>query len=152
MWGRMSPCEITIWLNSGRSRSGRKPRARSHATGTRSGCRHLGWIRIISAVFADGSRRISLHVVSLAGGSVDVSTPVPRSRLYGRRTLLPPIDLQLPKLAEKDLIPATLQSMWVATQEYPASLPLLASQSVCLDFGCYIVRGLGGEQQRCSLR
>ena len=44
-----------------------------------------------------------------------------------------PIDLQLPKLADKDFIPATVQSMWVATQEYPASPPSLASQSVCLD-------------------
>ena len=65
--------------------------------------------------------------------SVDVSTPVPRSRLYGRGTSLPPIDLQLLKFADKDFIPDMLQSMWVATQEYPASLPSLASQSVCLD-------------------
>ena len=39
----------------------------------------------------------------------------------------------LPKFADKDFIPDTLQSMWVAMQEYPASPPSLASQSVCLD-------------------
>ena len=49
--------------------------------------------------------------------SVDVSSPVARSRLYGRGTSLPPIDLRLPNFANKDFIPATLQSMWVATQE-----------------------------------
>ena len=44
-----------------------------------------------------------------------------------------PIDQQLPNFDDKDLILATLQLMWVATQEYPASPPSLASQSVCLD-------------------
>ena len=61
------------------------------------------------------------------------SSPVPRSHLYGRRTSLPPIDLRLPNFGDKDFIPATLQSMWVVTQEYPASLTSLASQSMCLD-------------------
>ena len=46
---------------------------------------------------------------------------------------MPPINLQLPKLADKDFILDMLQSMWVATQEYPASPPSLASESVCLD-------------------
>ena len=64
---------------------------------------------------------------------VSVSTPAPCSRLYGRGASSPPIDLPLPKIADKDFIPEMLQSMWVATQEYRASPPSLASQSVCLD-------------------
>ena len=48
--------------------------------------------------------------------SVYVSTPAPRLRLYVWGASLPPIDLQLPKFADKDFIP----EMWVATQEYRA--------------------------------
>ena len=44
-----------------------------------------------------------------------------------------PSDLCLPNFADKDFIPATLQSVWVATQEYPASPASLTSQSMCLD-------------------
>ena len=92
---------------------------------------------------------MSPQVVSLAGHcplatevsaittfSVDVPSPAPRSRLYGRRTSMHPIDLCLPSFANKDFIPASLQSMCVATQEYPASPASptsLASQSMCLD-------------------
>ena len=68
--------------------------------------------------------------------SVDVSTPVPHSRLYVRQASLPPIDLLLLKLADKDFLTATIQSMWVATQEHPGSPHSLASQSVCLDLRC----------------
>ena len=85
----MSHCEGTVWLNSGRSRM---PRTGSYATGTWSGRRHLGWIRIFRAVFADGSRRISLHVVSLAR----------RPPLVRRRYQLP---LQIPWMSRR-LYPA----------------------------------------------
>ena len=64
--------------------------------------------------------------------SAAVSTPVPRLCLCGG-VPLPPIDLRLPDFADKDFIPSRLQSMWVATQEYPASPVSLASQSLCLD-------------------
>ena len=53
--------------------------------------------------------------------------------LYFRGAASPHIDLPLPRFADKDFIPAMLQSMWVATQEYQASPPSLASQSLCLD-------------------
>ena len=78
--------------------------------------------------------------------SVDVSTPVLRSRLYGRETSLPPIDLQLPKFADKDFIPDMLQSMWVAMQEYPAS-PRHWPLSLCV-----LIWRLGGGRGRCSWR
>ena len=44
-----------------------------------------------------------------------------------------PIDLRMPNFADKDFIPFRLQSMRVATQEYPASPVSPASQSLCLD-------------------
>ena len=65
--------------------------------------------------------------------SVYVATLAPRSHLYGRGAASPPIDLPLSRFAEKEFIPEMLQSMWVATQEYPASPPSLASQSLCLN-------------------
>ena len=65
--------------------------------------------------------------------SATVLTPVPHLCLCRGRLPLPPIDLCLPKFADKDLIPSRLQSMWVATQEYPASPVSSASQSLCLD-------------------
>ena len=40
--------------------------------------------------------------------AVDVTTPLPRSRLYGRQTSLLPINLQLPKFDDKDFIPDML--------------------------------------------
>ena len=42
-------------------------------------------------------------------------------------------DLHLPEFADKDFIPSRFQSMWVTTQEYPASPVSSASQSLCLD-------------------
>ena len=65
--------------------------------------------------------------------SAAVSTSIPQLCLCGRRPPLLPIDLLLPKFADKDYIQARLESMWVATQEYPASPIHLASQSPCLD-------------------
>ena len=64
--------------------------------------------------------------------SAAVSTPVPHLCLCGGRPPLPPIDLRLPDFADKDFIPSRLQSIWVATQEYPASPVSPASQSLCL--------------------
>ena len=65
--------------------------------------------------------------------AVSVSRPETYSRPYGEGASSPPIELPLPKFADKDFIPERLQSMWVATQEYPDALPSLASQSLCLD-------------------
>ena len=44
-----------------------------------------------------------------------------------------PSDLRLPNFADKDFIPSRLQSMWVTTQEHPASPGSPASQYLCLD-------------------
>ena len=68
--------------------------------------------------------------------SAAVSTSVPRLCLCGGGGGCPPrspIDLLQPKFADKDFIPSRFQSMWVATQEYPASPVVSASQSPCLD-------------------
>ena len=65
--------------------------------------------------------------------SEDVSSPVPRSGLYEWRASLPPMTLRLPNFADKDFVPATLQSILVAMQEYLASPTYLTSQSMCLD-------------------
>ena len=62
---------------------------------------------------------------------------------FRRQTSLPSVNLQLPNFVDKDFIPATLQSMWVATQEYPASPPSLASQSVCFELDAISSRDLG---------
>ena len=43
------------------------------------------------------------------------------------------IDLALPRFAAKDFQPGPLQSVLIATQEYAASPPSLASQSPCLN-------------------
>ena len=73
-----------------------------------------------------------------------VATPVPRSHLYGWVVASPQTDLPLPRFADKDFIPEMLQSMWVATQEYPASPPSLASQSLCLDLDAMSSEGAEG--------
>ena len=65
--------------------------------------------------------------------SVSVVMPAPRSRLHGRGSASPQTDLPLPRFADKDFIPVMLESMRVATQEYPASPPSLAFQFMCLD-------------------
>ena len=69
--------------------------------------------------------------------AVTVSSPAPRLCLCGGRA--PPfpidllIDLRLPNFADKEFIPSRLQSMWVTTQDYPASPGYPASESLCLD-------------------
>ena len=70
------------------------------------------------------------EVSAASAPSEDVSSPVPRSRLYEQRASLPPMTLRLPNFADKDFVPITLQSILVATQEYPA---FPTSQSMCLD-------------------
>ena len=64
--------------------------------------------------------------------SAVVSTSIPRLCLCGGRPPMALIDL-LPKLVDRDFVPPRLQSMWVMTQEYPASPVHSASQSPCLD-------------------
>ena len=54
--------------------------------------------------------------------SEDVSSPVPRSRLYEQRASLPPMTLRLPNFADKDFVPITLQSILVATHEHSIRL------------------------------
>ena len=85
----------------------RKPRAGGHTNGTRSGRLHHGKVLIFSAVFANGNRRTSPHVVSLAG-----RCPLIKQR-YQLLLRLPWMSHRL-HLADKDIIPASLQSMWVA--------------------------------------
>ena len=61
--------------------------------------------------------------------SAVVPTSIPRMT----RPPMTPIHILLPKFANRDFVPPRLQSMWVVTQEYPASPVHSASQSPCLD-------------------
>ena len=133
--GPTSPSVVLIWLDSGtfldtadaaRRESRNRHRARSLAS-QMSPDGPLGVRRRESAGLSlQGTSHRSLSPcptsTSVSATASESVAPVDfRLRRSGRRAASVPIDLALLGLLGLDYQPGVLQSVWVATQEYPAS-------------------------------
>ena len=99
--------------------------------------------RAVSPVIPEVSTRtasstIISSVTSYAGTATSDNSPVPKpySVLYNGRPPILPVSILLPRFADKNFVPSPVQSLVVATQQYPSS-PDSCASTACVDLDAF---------------
>ena len=98
--------------------------------------------------YSDMPSAVVSSITLSSGAAPSTVSPTPHSLLYGDRPPLMPMSLQLPRFADKDFVPSSIQSVLVATRICPSS-PGSRASTDCVNMDVFTSER-SGSSNGCS--